>query len=245
MDDVNERSQSSWLHRCRPRNVAKDSGNGRFEKQREHMIREIGDDVRALQDILGKSRLDARVMEAIRQVPRHLFVPTDELAFAYANHPLGIGHGQTISQPFIVALMTDLLAVGKEDVVLEVGTGSGYQAAVLAQIVKRVYSIEVVADLGEQACGRLHDLGYSNVEVGIANGCSGWLEKAPFNGIIVTAATEEVPPTLVAQLARGGRIVIPVGARYATQMLTVLEKAADGNLIGRSVLPVAFVPLVA
>lgn len=245
VDDVNEHSQSPWLNRCRPRKVGADSRNDRFAEQREQMIREIKEEVRALQDILGKSTLDDRVMEAIHQVPRHLFVPTDEVAFAYVNSPLSIGHGQTISQPFIVALMTDLLAVGEEDVVLEVGTGSGYQAAVLAQVVKRVYSIEMVADLGEQARGRLHDLGYSNVEVGIGNGRRGWPEKAPFDAIIVTAATEEIPPALVAQLDTGGRMVIPVGARYATQTLTVLEKVADGNLISRSVLPVAFVPLTA
>ena len=241
---MNDYSQSRWLNRWRPRNVGTEPRNDRFAKQRAQMIREIEEDVRALRDI-GKSTLDVRVMAAIHRVPRHLFVPADEVAFAYANSPLRIGHGQTISQPFIVALMTDLLAVGEEDVVLEVGTGSGYQAAVLAQIVKRVYSIEVIAELAEQACGRLHDLGYSNVEVGSANGCSGWPQKAPFDGIIVTAATEEIPPALVAQLDRGGRMVIPVGARYATQSLTVLKKAADGNLMSRSVLPVAFVPLVA
>jgi protein-L-isoaspartate(D-aspartate) O-methyltransferase len=177
------------------------------------------------------------------RVPRHRFVPDALVASAYADRPLPIGEGQTISQPFVVALMTDLAEPGPDFRVLEVGTGSGYQAAVLAECVARVYTIEIVASLGERARTLLADLGYKNVEVRIGDGYGGWPEAAPFDAIVVTAAPERIPQPLVDQLKPGGRMVIPVGARYAAQDIVVITKGADGNTLTRSVLPVRFVPL--
>jgi protein-L-isoaspartate(D-aspartate) O-methyltransferase len=171
-------------------------------------------------------------------------VPPAQAAAAYRNHPLPIGSGQTISQPYIVAFSTDLLNAGKDDVVLEIGTGSGYQAAVLAEVAKQVYSIEVIESLGRSAAARLAELGYRNVEVRIGDGYQGWPEKAPFDGILVTAAAPQVPPALVAQLKTGGRLVIPVGGSDDIQYLKVLTKRSDGGYDERRVLPVRFVPLV-
>lgn len=214
-----------------------------YEKQSRQMLREIDESALYASSTLGRSRIDRRVMDVMAQVPRHEFVPAYLRSNAYANIPLPIGHGQTISQPFVVALMTDLLETKKDDVVLEVGTGSGYQAAVLSELVKKVYTIEVIKELGESARERLNRLRYKNVEVRIADGYFGWEEHAPFNSIIVTAAAGHVPPPLIKQLKPGGRIVIPVGGTYQVQMLMVVTKDASGTLKTRQVLPVRFVPL--
>ncbi|MEZ5585355.1 MAG: protein-L-isoaspartate(D-aspartate) O-methyltransferase [Candidatus Competibacteraceae bacterium] len=168
----------------------------------------------------------------------------EQQEWTYADRPLPIGCGQTISQPFIVALMTELLAPGPEDVVLEVGTGSGYQAAILAHLVRQVYSLERIPELADVASRRLQDLGFTNVEVRTSDGSQGWEEQAPFDGIIVTAAAADVPPVLVRQLKPGGRLVIPVGPPHRTQDLRVLDKDSQGMVRSRSVLPVVFVPLV-
>ncbi len=182
-------------------------------------------------------------MEAMRQVPRQVFVPDELQDAAYRDGPLPIGHGQTISQPYIVALMTDLLEPEKEDVMLEVGTGSGYQAAILSRCIKQLYSIEVVEPLVGQASQRLRDLGYENVETRHGDGYFGWPEKAPFDGIIVTAAAPHVPKPLVDQLKPGARLVIPVDARHWAQSLKVVEKRQDGSVSEADILDVAFVPL--
>ena len=176
-------------------------------------------------------------------VPRHLFVPPNLQFAAYDNGPLPIGYGQTISQPYIVALMTDLLAVGKNDIVLEVGTGSGYQTAVLSRLVRQVYTLEIVPELAEQAQARLGELGYRNVEVICGNGRLGLPKYASFDAIVVTAAPEQVPVALIDQLKPGGRMVIPVGRRYSGQDLKLIEKDEAGGITVRNILPVAFVPL--
>ena len=211
--------------------------------ERDAMVELIGQKVAETAEFIGKPRLDDAVLEAMRAVPRHEFVPKDEQARAYDNRPLSIGYGQTISQPFIVALMTDLLDVGPDAAVLEVGTGSGYQAAVLSGLVTSVYTIEIVPQLGERAQGVLQRLGYDNVEVRIGDGYYGWEEHAPFDAIIVTAAASHVPPPLVRQLKPGGRMIIPVGSRFMVQELLLVEKTAAGEVSTRQVLPVAFVPL--
>ena len=182
------------------------------------------------------------VMEAMARVPRHLFVPFALQPYAYQNRPLPIGHEQTISQPYIVALMTDLLRPRKEHRVLEIGTGSGYQAAVLAELVATVYTIEIVEPLAAEARERLARLGYRNVEVRTGDGYKGWPEQAPFDSIMVTAGADEIPPPLLAQLKPGGRMVIPVGAAMSVQYLTLVEKRADGSIRKQQVAPVRFVP---
>ena len=182
-------------------------------------------------------------MDVLNSVERHRFVPAREISNAYENRPLPIGHGQTISQPYIVALMTDLLEPEPGDVVLEIGTGSGYQAAVLAGLVERVYSIEIIEALQEQAAARLRRLGYDNVVTRLGDGYFGWPEQAPFDAIIVTAAASHVPPPLIGQLKPGGRMVIPVGGRFATQHLLLLEKNAAGEILTRQIAAVRFVPL--
>jgi len=182
------------------------------------------------------------VLEVMRAVQRHLFVPERRRSLAYDDRPVEIGFGQTISQPFIVALMTHLLEPGPDDVVLEIGTGSGYQAAVLSPLVAKVCTIEVIAELGEAAAERLATLGYANVETRIADGYHGWPDCGPFDGIVVTAAADHVPPPLVDQLKPGGRMVIPVGGMFATQHLTLVEKTAAGEVLTRQLLPVRFVP---
>ncbi len=191
----------------------------------------------------GRGRLAPRVMAAMGQTPRHEFVPERRRDDAYRNSPLPIGHGQTISQPYIVALMTDLLDAGPGDRVLEVGTGSGYQAAVLAPLVARVFTIEIIPPLGRTAAERLKRLGYGNVETRIGDGYYGWEDEAPFDAIVVTAAASHIPPPLVQQLKPGGRMVIPVGERFHVQYLTLVTKDADGHVTVRELLPVAFVPL--
>jgi protein-L-isoaspartate(D-aspartate) O-methyltransferase len=190
----------------------------------------------------GLAAMSPAVRTALGRVERHRLVPPAQAAAAYRNQPLPIGAGQTISQPYIVALSTDLLQVGAGSVVLDVGTGSGYQAAVLGEIVREVYSIELIDSLGRGAAARLAELGYRNVEVRIGDGYQGWPEKAPFDAIVVTAAAPHVPPALIAQLRIGGRMVIPVGE--GIQELKVLTKRADGGYDEKRVLPVRFVPLV-
>ena len=211
--------------------------------ERDALMREIERDVTATETELGRGQLNPRVMQALRTVPRHAFVPESYRHRAYENRPLPIGHGQTISQPYIVAIMTDLLDPEPLDRMFELGTGSGYQAAVLSQLVQRVYSMEIVEALGAEATERLQRLGYANVEVQVGDGYYGWPKAAPFDGIVVTAAGDHVPPPLVEQLKPGGRMVIPVGSWYFTQQLLLVEKTADGTLKTREILPVAFVPL--
>ena len=207
------------------------------------MLRDIETEVNYTRSMIGKDALNARVMQAMKKVPRHEFVPDDARAYAYANGPVPIGQGQTISQPYIVALMTDLLDPLAEASILEVGTGSGYQAAILSQLVKKVYSIEIVEGLAAQANERLHRLGYANIETRLGNGYFGWPEQGPFDGIIVTAAAPHIPQPLLDQLKPGARLVIPVGLPYAHQELIVVEKDSSGATHTRDVLPVAFVPL--
>jgi protein-L-isoaspartate(D-aspartate) O-methyltransferase len=214
-----------------------------FKNARQSLIRTIEQDVRETSLYLDKEALDPRVMRAMGKVPRHLFVPHSQRQHAYENRPLPIGHGQTISQPYIVAIMTDLLKPAQHHKVLEVGTGSGYQAAILAELVDSVYSIEIIEALGEQAEKRLKELDYKNVSVRIGDGYYGWKQHAPFDAIVVTAAASHVPPPLIAQLKPGGRMMIPVGSRFLVQELLLIEKSDDGTLSTRQILPVAFVPL--
>ena len=186
---------------------------------------------------------DERVLDAMCRVPRHRFVPADRAEAAYADRPLPIGHGQTISQPYIVAYMTGLLQVQADHTLLEVGTGSGYQAAVLAELAQRVYTVEIVRPLAQYAAAILAELGYRNVEVRCGDGYRGWPEHAPFDGILVAAAPDHVPQPLVDQLKPGGRLVLPVGPTWMTQELTVITKSADGTTHSEQVMPVGFVPL--
>ena len=190
-----------------------------------------------------KVRFSKDVLDALGTVPRHRLVPTRELPFAYENRPLPIGYGQTISQPYIVALMTELIRPDKDDVVLEVGTGSGYQAAVLAELVDHVYTIEIIEPLADQARERLGELGYDNVTVKLGDGYFGWQEHAPFDAIVVTAAASHVPPPLIEQLKPGGYMIIPVGGRWMVQQLLLIEKTEDGEIITRQQGAVRFVPL--
>ena len=215
-----------------------------FDARRARMIEEVDAMYAATRAETGIVAMSPPVRAALSRVERHRFVPASQRDAAYGNHPLPIGAGQTISQPYIVALSTDLVAPRPGHTVLEVGTGSGYQAAVLAQIVAQVYTIELIGDLGHAAAARLAAAGYTNVEVRIGDGYAGWPEKAPFDGIVVTAAAPRVPQALVDQLKAGGRLVIPVGASHAVQELRVLTKRADGGVDERRVLPVRFVPLV-
>jgi protein-L-isoaspartate(D-aspartate) O-methyltransferase len=191
----------------------------------------------------GRTTLDERVLAAMRKVERHKFVPPGEVVNAYLNRPLPIGHGQTISQPYIVALMTDLMRVERNHTVLEIGTGSGYQAAILAELAKAVYTIEIIEPLGKQAQERLQNLGYRNVLTKVGDGYYGWEQYAPFDSIIVTALASHIPPPLVKQLKPGGRMVIPVGTQFLTQYLMLVEKNPDGTVSSKQLLPVRFVPL--
>lgn len=211
--------------------------------QRHDMVSSIREMVQDTREFTGKAELSEQVYAAIGKVPRHEFVPADMKPHAYLNSPLPIGHEQTISQPYIVALMTDLAHVDKDSIVLEVGTGSGYQAAVLAELVRHVYTIEIVEALGVSARKNLQRLGYENVTVQIGDGYHGWQEHAPFDAILVTAAAEHIPAPLLEQLKPGGRLVIPVGRNFSTQALTLVEKKNDGNIVQHEVLPVGFVPL--
>ncbi|MBI5016611.1 MAG: protein-L-isoaspartate(D-aspartate) O-methyltransferase [Deltaproteobacteria bacterium] len=206
------------------------------------MVREIEADVVQTRREVGTKSLDRRTLEAVGRAPRHEFVPAELRRFAYDNRPLPIGFGQTISQPYIVALMTDLLGVEAGDRVLEVGTGSGYQAAILAELGARVYTVEIIPQLAERARLTLARLGYRAVEVRDGDGYYGWEEHAPFDAVVVTAASGHIPQPLVRQLKPGGRLVIPVGGPFMTQELVFVEKTA-GVVRTRQVLPVVFVPL--
>jgi protein-L-isoaspartate(D-aspartate) O-methyltransferase len=219
-------------------------GQERFARERARLLEEIGALMQATRSETGRSRLSPRVSEALAKVPRHRFVPVELQDMAYANRPLPIGEGQTISQPFIVALMTELLDPKPADRVLEVGTGSGYQAAVLAECVARVYTIEIVPSLGARAAALLQQLGYRNIETRIGDGYRGWPEAAPFEAIVVTAAPDHVPQPLVDQLKPGGRMVIPVGSRDAEQDLLLIVKDPAGRSVTQRTLTVRFVPLV-
>ena len=219
------------------------AGPSARDAQREALVLEIERDVRETAAYINRRELDERVLAAMRAVPRHEFVRPADLELAYQNRPLPIGHGQTISQPYIVAIMTDLIEPRPDCVVLEVGTGSGYQAAVLGELCRKVYSIEIVEPLGLLARERLGRLGYDNVEVRIGDGYFGWPEHAPFDAIVVTAVASHVPPPLLQQLKPGGRMVLPVGTPFTTQQLVLVEKHADGKVTTRQLLPVAFVPL--
>lgn len=222
---------------------AQDPGAGDWERLRDAMVADLAADRWG-----GEGVRDPRVLEAMRRVPRHLFVPPEVRSLAYGDHPLPIGHGQTISQPYIVAKMTELVAPRPGDRVLEVGTGSGYQAAVLSLLAGEVYSIEILPELGAEAAERLRALGYRNVEVRIGDGYRGWPDKAPFDAIVVTAAPPRIPPRLVEQLKPGGRMVLPVGPPPpgGVQWLMVLTKGDRGppDVRARRLMPVQFVPMV-
>lgn len=214
-----------------------------YEVRRARLIAAIEAEVRETSSALGKDRLDPRVIDALGKVPRHEFAPPELRAEAYRNRPLPIGCGQTISQPYIVAIMTDLLAVPPDGRVLEVGTGCGYQAAVLAELCAEVYSIEIVEPLGRDAQDRLARLGYANVHVRVGDGFAGWPEHAPYDAIIVTAAAEDTPPPLLKQLGPGGRMIIPLRGGYGFQELVLIEKDDKGAVRQKDILPVMFVPL--
>lgn len=215
-----------------------------YKEHRGNLLAEIAREVAETGKYIGREALDPATCAAMMAVPRHEFVPPDLRPYAYENRPLPIGHDQTISQPYIVAIMTDMLRLNPDSRVLEVGTGCGYQAAVLAEIAARVITLERVAPLADDARDRLARLGYDNVTVLHADGHKGWPAEAPYDGIIVTAAAKKTPEPLVAQLRAGGRMVIPVGRRGWTQSLILLEKASDGAVTEGCHLPVAFVPLV-
>ena len=203
----------------------------------------MADELRQYARAAGDVELGDEVLAAMETVQRHALVPASERPFAYQNRPLPIGHGQTISQPYIVALMTELVEPDAGDSVLEVGTGSGYQAAVLAELVDHVYSIEIIEPLAKRATADLASLGYRNVTTKLGDGYFGWEEHAPFDVIVVTAAASHVPPPLIEQLKPGGRMVIPVGGRFAIQQLLLLEKTEDEQIITRQIAAVRFVPL--
>ena len=205
-----------------------------FDGQREAMVSD---------QIVARGVRHEGVLQAMRQTPRHLFVPEDRRSSAYEDRPLPIGSGQTISQPYIVAYMTEILQPDGSGTVLEVGTGSGYQAAVLSPLYRKVYTIEIIPELAESARARLRDLGFSNVEVRTGDGYAGWPDKAPFDAILVTAAAGHIPPPLVSQLKAGGRMVIPVGSPAMIQHIILVEKDRKGTVTTKSLLPVRFVPL--
>ena len=216
-----------------------DKNEARYRQLREAMVKYQISDPPDYRDPVK----DGKVLNAMLTVPRHRFVREDDLSSAYNDHPLSIGYGQTISQPYIVALMTEMLEVEPDHKVLEVGTGSGYQAAILSGLVKDVYSVEVVKALGKQASERLEGLNYNNIHVKIGDGYYGWEEYAPFDRIIVTCASTLVPPPLLKQLKPGGKMCIPVGSQYTVQYLTMVEKSESGKISMHKKLPVRFVPL--
>ena len=227
-----------------PRNLQSDIKfyEKNFEKDREEMIKVIKlitKDTR----VKSKAFINPEILDVMKSIPRHKFVSENLQRYAYADRPLPIGYGQTISQPYIVALMTDLLGVDDEDVVLEIGTGSGYQAAVLSEIVKHVYTIEIIKSLALQAKKRLRKLGYENITTNIGDGYLGWEIHAPFDVIIVTAAASHIPPPLIAQLKKGGKMIIPVIGSILIQHLVIVEKDMDGKIKTEILLPVRFVPL--
>ncbi|MCK4621657.1 MAG: protein-L-isoaspartate(D-aspartate) O-methyltransferase [Desulfuromonadales bacterium] len=207
------------------------------------MLHTIEREARFTALLTGRPAFNPRVMEAMEQVPRDAFVPAELLDQAFDNGPLPIGQGQTISQPYIVALMTDLLDPQATQTILEIGTGSGYQAAILSQLVQQVYSLEIIPSLAARAAEILSRLGYDNIEVRTGDGHSGWIEHAPYDGIIITAAATHLPQALLDQLKPGGRLIIPVGMPYMSQELLLVEKDLAGKLHTRDILGVAFVPM--
>ena len=215
-----------------------------MDKATRRMLDDIEREIQYTRHQIGRDHFDTRVMQAMARVPRVDFVPDDLAERAYDNGALPIGHGQTISQPYIVALMTDLLEPEPDQVVLEVGTGSGYQTAVLSLLYRQVYSLEIVPELSAAAAQRLQRLGYHNVETRVGDGHAGWPEHAPYDAIIVTAAAAQVPPALLEQLRPGGRMVVPVGPPYQYQVLKLLEKQDTGAISSRELIGVAFVPMV-
>jgi len=219
------------------------AADAQYASERAHMARVIEATAEATSLETARARFDPRVMAAMGTVPRHEFVPATQRPYAYENRPLPIGHGQTISQPYIVALMTELAEVDSLDAVLEIGTGSGYQAAILGQLAAKVYTVEIIKPLAEQAAARLRRLGYDNVKTRIGDGYYGWEAFAPFDAILVTAAASHIPPPLIRQLKPGGRMIIPVGGRFFTQELMLVTKDQSGAVKARQILPVRFVPL--
>jgi protein-L-isoaspartate(D-aspartate) O-methyltransferase len=215
-----------------------------MKKNMQHMITDIEGEVKYTRSMIGTDELDPRVMDVMARVPRAEFVPPELQDAAFDNGPLPIGCGQTISQPYIVALMTDMLQLEPDHRVLEIGTGSGYQTAILSLLCEKVYTMEVVKELSEAAEKRLNRLGYNNIETCAGSGYDGWAGHAPYDGIIVTAAARHIPPALIDQLKAGGRLVIPVGQPYSHQELMLVEKDQQGGSHVKSVLGVAFVPLV-
>ena len=213
--------------------------NDPYESLRTQMVAEIAAEAALTVQYTGRSTFSGPVMRAMARVPRHEFVPPELKPYGYLNRPLPIGCEKTVSQPFIVALMTDLLELTSDDVALEIGAGAGYQAAVLAQLVRRVYTVDIITELAQTAEKRLRGLNYTNVSVRIANGYYGWAEHAPFDKIMVTAACELVPPPLIAQLKRGGRMIVPTGIADR-QTLTLVVKSADGKVSAQDLLPVRF-----
>lgn len=209
----------------------------------QRMLDDINMEVKLTRNLTGKDALDERVLAAMRQVPRHQFIPGELSLNAYDNRPLPIGAGQTISQPYIVALMTDLLNPEPGDTILEIGTGSGYQAAVLSPLVRQIYSIEIIETLADKARTKLKQLNYPNIEIRAGDGYCGWPQHAPYDGIIVTAAAPHIPEPLVDQLKPGARLVIPVGLPYQYQVLMTVGKKNDGSIETRNILGVSFVPL--
>lgn len=205
----------------------------RFDSQREEMVK---------YQIERRGIEDTAILRAMRKVERHLFVPDKYIGSAYDDGPVPIGYGQTISQPYIVAYMTELIKPKRGDKILEIGTGSGYQAAVLAEVTDSVYTIEIIRELGESASERLSKLGYGNVNVKIGDGFYGWHEHAPFDAIVVTAASEYIPPPLINQLKDGGKMVIPVGMPFQVQMLMAVEKKGE-EIVTENLIPVRFVPM--
>jgi protein-L-isoaspartate(D-aspartate) O-methyltransferase len=210
-----------------------------FASMREHLIAEIEAEAMLTAAYTGKPEFSASVMQVIGRVPRHEFVPVELQPYAYLNRPLPIGFEKTVSQPYIVALMTDMLELQSDDVVLEIGSGAGYQAAIVAELAKRVYTVDLIEELAASAQRRLKRLGYHNIEVHIGNGYHGWAEHAPYDKIIVTAACDLIPVPLIGQLKAGGRMVIPTGIAEK-QVLTLVEKSASGRLSTRDTLPVRF-----
>lgn len=214
-----------------------------FDASRESLLGTVKYQAETIVDSVGRSGLDPRVLEALRQVPRHAFVPSELQFLAYANRPLPIGGEQTISQPLIVAVMTHLLDIQPGDRIFELGTGSGYQAAVLAAMGADVYTVEIIPELARRASDTLKGLGYDRVRVRTGDGYQGWLEEAPFDGVIVTAAGERIPAPLIEQLSPGGRMVMPLGPEGGVQQLILLTKGADGGIERQDILPVRFVPI--
>ena len=212
-------------------------------KDQQSMLKDIEMEIRLTRRYIGKDSFDDRVMAAMREVPRQEFVPQESLRYAYENGPLPIGSGQTISQPYIVALMSDLLNTGPNDKILEIGTGSGYQAAILSRLVKQVYSVEIITGLASKARMRLEKLGYNNISVRSGDGYNGWQEYAPYDGIIVTAAAPFVPQSLMEQLREAAHLVIPIGQPYSYQELMVMKKMPEDGIETHKIIGVSFVPL--